>query len=273
MKKKIFLTGATGFVGRHLALNLMANGYDVISLVRDVRKAKTIPQLRGANFFLLDISKTYQLPSFPPDSILIHCAWEDVRNTTSIKHIEEYFPQHLRFIKKVIEQGVKKILVTGTCYEYGLRYGPVSASTIPMPNTPYACAKDSFHKALRNLQLDFDFQLLWARLFFMYGDGQAEESIVSLLDAALERGDKEFKMSHGEQLLDYMPVECVADKIRILLNYDDGAYNVCSGKPISVRRLIERRMVEKKRFIALNLGFYEYRKHESLALWGADPIS
>jgi nucleoside-diphosphate-sugar epimerase len=267
------VTGATGFVGRHVVSNLIANGYQVLSLARDVEKAKNIPELNGSSISCFDISGNDPLPDFPRNSVLVHCAWGDVRDTQSVKHIEEHLLHNFFFIKKAVEQGIKKVLVTGTCYEYGLQSGPVSATTTTAPNTPYALAKDTLHKALRQLQSKIDYQLIWARLFYMYGAGQDENSIVPLFDAALARGDKVFNMSLGEQLLDFLPVEKVAEQIHTLLSFDDGVYNICSGKPISLRRFLEQRMKEKNKHIDLNLGYYEYRKQDSMAIWGADPIT
>ena len=267
------VTGATGFVGRHVVSNLIANGYQVLLLARNVEKAKGIPGFNGSSISYFDISKNGPLPALPPNGVLVHCSWDNVRDTQSIKHIEEHLLRNFFFVKKAVEQGIKKVLVTGTCYEYGLQSGPVSASTPTMPNTPYALAKDTLHKALRQLQSKADFQLIWARLFYMYGAGQDENSIVPLFDAALERGDKVFNMSLGEQLLDFLPVEKVAEQLHALLSFDDGVYNVCSGKPISLRRFLEQRMKDKNKHIDLNLGYYEYRKQDSLAIWGTDPIT
>ena len=76
-------------------------------------------------------------------------------------------------------------------------------------------------------------------------------------------------MSQGEQLFDYLPVEEVAKKIINLISRKDGTFNVCSGAPISVRRLLEDRAKAADKNINLNLGFYEYRKQDAIAIWGA----
>lgn len=106
----------------------------------------------------------------------------------------------------------------------------------------------------------------------MYGEGQDPKSIISLFDTALENEDKVFNISFGEQLLDYLPIESIAFQIELLLHYNDGIFNICSGKPISLRRLLEQRMKEKNKEIDLNLGYYPYRKQDSIAIWGADPL-
>ena len=102
----------------------------------------------------------------------------------------------------------------------------------------------------------------------MYGVGQDEKSVMSQFDRALANGDASFDMSHGEQLLDYLPVEEVAIKIINLLPLRDGTFNVCSGIPTSLRRLLENKAKDASRDIKLNLGVYEYRKQDAIAIWG-----
>jgi dTDP-6-deoxy-L-talose 4-dehydrogenase (NAD+) len=171
-------------------------------------------------------------------------------------------------IKTIVEFGIKQILITGTCFEYGLQYGAIKPSVTTQPNTPYAVAKDALHKSLRALQMKTYFELIWVRLFYMYGEGQDDKSVISLFDKALENNEKAFNMTLGEQLLDYLPVQDVAMRIVNLLSSRDGVFNICSGTPISLRRLLENRAREANKNIKLNLGFYEYRKYDSLAIWG-----
>ena len=201
--------------------------------------------------------------------MVIHCAWDSVNNTESAQHIEHNFLHHYLFLKSLIKLGIKKLIVTGSCYEYGCQYGPVSPSTPTYPSTPYGLAKDMLHKSLRLLQRENSFNLIWARLFYIYGDGQNPNSVIPLFDQALARGDTVFNMSWGEQLLDYLPIEQATDKIvKLICQADDnGTFNISSGVPISLRRFLEHRMVEKNKHIKLNLGFYEYRKNDSLAIW------
>jgi dTDP-6-deoxy-L-talose 4-dehydrogenase (NAD+) len=267
-KKNIIVTGATGYVGGHLVRNLIKKRYAVTVLVRDLEKAKKIKYLKDLNIIHFDIDNHHKKLNIPSNATLIHCAWQDVSNHFEMAHIEKHFFNHYLFLKNIITLGVKKIIVTGTCFEYGLQYGPVSAISNMKPNTPYGLSKHNLHKSLRMLQSDLNFSLIWARLFFIYGDCPNKKNIISLFDQALERNDKEFNMSFGDQLFDFLPVEKVIDYLTVLIKYKDGTFNICKGKPISLRTLLENRMKEKKKIIKLNLGYYDYRKQDSLAMWG-----
>ena len=76
-------------------------------------------------------------------------------------------------------------------------------------------------------------------------------------------------MSGGEQLRDYLPIEDIVEQLADL--YESGrcgTYNICSGKPISVRRLVEKRVKERGSNIKLNLGYYPYPDYEPMEFWG-----
>jgi dTDP-6-deoxy-L-talose 4-dehydrogenase (NAD+) len=160
-------------------------------------------------------------------------------------------------------------LVTGTCLEYGPNSGPIASAAHPSPKTPYAAAKDSLRQQLEFLSRDHPFCLQWARLFYMYGKGQNPKSILAQLDNAINNKDAVFNMSGGEQLRDYLPVEAVVEQLFCLFESNkSGVHNVCSGTPISIRRLVEERIKECGSAITINLGHYPYPEYEPLAFWG-----
>jgi dTDP-6-deoxy-L-talose 4-dehydrogenase (NAD+) len=182
-------------------------------------------------------------------------------------------PQYF-FIKKLVELGLKDITITGTCLEYGLYNGCMNPDMITDPKNPYALAKDTLRKFLQLLQNENVFKLKWVRLFYMFGEGQSEKSILRQLDIALEKGDKVFNMSGGEQLRDYLPVEEVGQRIvNICLNKTfDGIINCCSGNPISIRNLVENHLKTKEKNISLNYGYHPYPDYEPMAFWGQNKI-
>jgi dTDP-6-deoxy-L-talose 4-dehydrogenase (NAD+) len=204
-----------------------------------------------------------------PD-VLIHLAWGGLPHYASLHHFEDEMPAQYRFLKGLLEAGLHNLVVTGTCFEYGLQSGALSEDMPTRPNTPYGYAKDGLRRQLQYLQQVRPFNLTWARLFYLFGDHQSQTSLFSQLKSAVTRGDPVFNMSGGEQLRDYLPVTEVA-KILVSLATsprDNGVVNVCSGVPISVRKLVENWLEQNHWSIRLNPGHYPYAQYEPFAFWG-----
>jgi len=268
-KSQIIVSGATGFIGQHLIPLLLKDGHEIVALGRDVGKARRFDWYGEVQFIALDYH--HEQLQFQPrnDACLVHLAWQGLPNYKSLFHFEENLPKDYAFIKSLVQAGVSKVLVTGTCFEYGFQSGPISAKQPAMPDNPYALAKDCLRQYLQSLQQQHPFALQWARLFYMYGPGQNPNSILAQLDTAIAKGDTQFNMSGGEQLRDYLPVEKVAQQLTQILALDNsGVFNVCSGTPISIRRLVEDRIKETRASIKMNLGHYPYSELEPMAFWG-----
>jgi len=182
-------------------------------------------------------------------------------------------PFSYQFIRSLILSGVRQVLVTGSCLEYGFQSGPIASNTKPHPNNPYALAKDVLRQQLEFLTKEHHFCLQWARLFYTYGKGQNATSLISQLDTAIDNKEKVFNMSGGEQLRDYLPIEAVAQQLFDLYERNTaGIFNVCSGNPISVRRLVEERIKKRNATIAPNFGYFPYPEYEPMAFWGVRDI-
>src|SRR5258708_27000821 len=104
----------------------------------------------------------------------------------------------------------------------------------------------------------------------MYGEGQNSKSLLAQLDRAIDNGDPVFNMSAGDQLRDYLPVSEVARCLTLLIEHPamEGLTNICSGKPVSVRGLVEQHVAARNAHIELNLGHYPYSSFVPLAFWG-----
>lgn len=271
---KIAVTGASGFVGRHVLAALLEHEVNVVAVTRDASRLTDLPAI--VQIVEMDIAypaiDCYEKLGCP--DILIHLAWDGLPNYKSLHHFETELPKQYNFLKSMIDAGLASLLVTGTCFEYGMQSGPLAASRPTRPDNPYGYAKDALRKQLEFLKQIKRFNLTWARLFYMYGEGQSKHSLFPLLQESVLRGDKVFNMSGGEQLRDYLPVQAVARQIvRSALNRSDlGAINVCSGVPLSVRKLVEQWISENGWDIQLNLGYYPYPDYEPMAFWGEENL-
>jgi nucleoside-diphosphate-sugar epimerase len=269
---KILVTGATGFVGRHVVPELLKKGHDVVAVARDADRARMMPWYDAVHFVACDLHAPHLQVTelFDPPDALVHLAWAGLPNYRELYHFEVNLPADYRFLKSMIMSGTKHVLVTGTCLEYGMQSGPLSEDMPTFPANPYGLAKDTLRKFLETLQNVHPFVLQWVRLFYMYGPGQNPNSLLSQLDKAIDNNDAVFNMSGGEQLRDYLHVETVAEYIVKIIFQDkiSGIVNCCSGKPISVRGFVEKYLLSRGRTISLNLGYYPYPEYEPMAFWG-----
>jgi len=269
---KILVTGATGFIGSYVVRLLLNQKHNVIASGKFPEEIKAHDWASHVQYIPCDINKNQSnfFEFFQEPDSLIHLAWEGLPNYKELFHMETNLFSHYRFLKNILNNGLKNLLVTGTCLEYGKQNGPLNESMETKPDNSYALAKDTLRKFLEQLEKKIDFKLKWIRLFFMYGKGQNPNSILSQLEKALKNGETEFRMSGGEQLRDYLPVQKVAEYIVKIAKQDQvtGIINCCSGTPISIRKLVEDYLDKKKTSIHLNLGYYPYPDYEPMEFWG-----
>jgi len=250
----------------------LQQGHEVTATARNIDHARTMPWYDQVNFVTCDLHRTEPDPAtlFGVPDILVHLAWPGLPNYKEQFHFEINLPADYRFLKNMIQAGTNHILITGTCFEYGMQNGPLSEGMFPLPATSYGLAKDTLRKFLEALQRYHPFLLQWLRLFYLYGPGQNPASLIAQLDRSIDNGEPVFNMSGGEQLRDYLPIQEAARRIGFLVNNPqcNGIINCCSGRPVSVRRLVENLLHERGADLQLNLGYYPYPDHEPMAFWG-----
>jgi len=272
---KILVTGATGFIGRHIVDYLFSSGkYEIITTATKSREeAESLyPVLKNTTYIsknLNDKEENYFSFFHNPDNV-IHLSWEGLPNYNELFHIERNLPANFYFINNMIQNGLSDIAVAGTCFEYGLQNGCLNEEMHTAPVTVYGQAKDTLRKFIELLHKTYNFNMKWARFFYLYGEGQGKKTLYGQMEEAVKNNQKEFNMSLGEQLRDYITISQAAEYISkiALQNEITGIINCCSGKPISVRRFVENFFNERGVQIKLNLGYYPYPEFEPLAFWG-----
>jgi len=269
---KIAVTGATGFIGRHVLLELVKRAdVSVTAASRGQKDLSCLPS--GVRHVALDVAdpSAEDFDRLGRPDVLIHLAWSGLPNYRALHHFESQLGEQYRFLSGLVRAGLPSMLCTGTCFEYGMQSGELHEDLEPAPRNPYGYAKDALRRQLAFLSETHAFKLTWARLFYMYGEHQPATSLYSQLLAAGRRGDRSFKMSSGEQLRDFLAVGAVAEIIVSLALSAPaaGIVNVCSGRPVSVRALVERWLHENGWNMELELGHFPYPDYEPLAFWGS----
>lgn len=209
---KIFLTGGTGFVGSHFLQQASAQGHEVVALRRPGSQPRIKlnkqpvwlegpldgdyrAKLEGVDVFVHLASHTPNPPYDPLDQCLY---WNVFAS--------------LKLARQAAEQGVKRFLVAGSCFEYGRsadRVGDLDVDAPLEPTLSYPTSKAAASVAFMGFARELNLHLKLLRIFQVYGTGEPVGRLwPSLRDAALTGRD--FPMSAGEQVRDFIQVEEVA---------------------------------------------------------------
>lgn len=245
MKRKIILTGATGFVGRQVTRALSKSDIELRFIVREGK---------AANFESLDCSheivEIKDLFSQNADwwaqqckgvHTVVHMAWyvEPGQYLQSPKNFE-CLSGSLELAKGAAQAGVKRFIGLGTCFEYDLSGGVLSIETPLKPLTLYADTKAAFFLSLSHWLPMKSIEFAWCRLFYLHGEAEDSRRLVPYLRSKLEKGEHA-ELTSGKQIRDFLDVVEAGRMIAGIVMGDQlGPINICSGTPITVRQLAEQ---------------------------------
>lgn len=236
--KRVLLTGATGFVGRHAVAALLAADYEVCAVGR------TDPAVEGVAFEradLLDAASRRRAASRARASHLLHLAWIADPGLYWRSPLNlDWAAASLDLLKTFHEAGGERAVMTGSCAEYAWGEARLTEGITPCrPATFYGTAKDSTRRMALAYAHEWGLSAAWARLFFLYGPGERSGRLVSDAIAAL-RADQPFPTSAGLQTRDFMHVHDTASALVALLDSGvAGPVNIGSGRAVAVREILD----------------------------------
>ncbi len=272
--KKLFITGSTGFIGSHILKHALRKKIEFTALRRSNLSRPVIKlndEPKWINSDLLNL-KVENLDGF---DVLLHFAsaispkefdWNELVRTNILgtSHV----------IECAAKAGIKRIVLAGTCHEYGevdSQKQPIRADSALNPINSYGATKAASFLLASAQCKKYNLEMFYGRIFSVFGEGQYKFNFWPSLKEAAING-KDFKMTTGQQVRDFIHVD---DVIKIFFNacsrqdLEKGnvyVQNIGSGASI---KLVDFASSEWKRFNAkgkLLIGSLPYRKNEPLQM-------
>lgn len=235
---RIILTGATGFIGSKLLSVLRYQGHKLLILTRQ-RNLRSYD--KNEKYIQYNIGDDFpnEIPDFSPD-ILIHLAWEGIPDF-SAEMCQKNVHNHIKFIQNIKKVStLKKVIVSGSCVEYGSKAGVCFEAERNSPNSYFSWSKQTLCDFYKFFCEENHIKLIWFRPFYVYGPGQREGSLIPTLLKALQNGHYPV-LRNPVMANDYIHVNDLIDAfVAGLENQEvEGIYNLGSGKLTAVYEISE----------------------------------
>lgn len=264
---RIVVTGAGGYLGQGISRLLLNEGVNVVAADRVLDHVDDRAEKIETDLFALEDPYTF---FGRPDAVL-HLAWSDGFEHYSIKHMTE-LPNHYLFLKRLIENGIRKVCVLGSMHEIGFYEGSIDENTPTNPQSLYGISKNALRQSIAILTPKYPFVFQWIRGFYIVGNVEHGSSVFSKIAQAEKRGDAYFPFTMGTNQFDFLDYERFCRQVVSVVIQDkiNGIINCCSGTPIRIGERAEQ-FIKKNNFrIKLKYGAFPDRPYDSKAVWGND---
>ena len=237
MTRRVLLTGATGFIGRHAIPKLLERGFEVHAAAR--RPAGVHPDATPHALNLLDHAATRTLVDRLRPSHLLHLAWEVTPgHYWRAPENLDWVAASLHLYRAFAAAGGTRATVAGTCAEYSWTTGQLDEDAPLEPATLYGVSKHALHRLLAAAAPTDGVALAWGRVFFLYGPHEAPGRLVPSVIVPLLRGELSL-IGDGLARRDFMHVADVAAAlVTVLDSSHTGGVNIATGRCLPIREVV-----------------------------------
>lgn len=267
---KLFLTGATGFIGSYILRHALGSGHTVLAHRRKLNINSRFKLSNSLSWLECPIDKV------SPDLVLdcdaiIHLAATGVSpRVSSWSELYEVNIRNTLLMCELAQAANASLVLSGSYAEYGLsalRYHEIPVDAPLEPTSPYAASKAAGATLSISYARSEKIALSYLRIFNAFGYGQHKSNLWPSLLSAAQNGT-DFPMTPGEQIRDFIPVEDVAksfvDEASSLVanNPIVSVKNIASGKSQSIRHFCEFWWNKWEATGKLIIGALPYREGE-----------
>lgn len=265
MSKRVLITGANGYIGRHVVAAALNKGLTVMAADLEFDAVdERIVQITHPIFS--EDEKLFEKLGSP--DIIIHLAWRNGFVHDASTHIDELV-KHYHFLQRMVDGGVQQIAVMGTMHEIGYHEGVINEQTPTNPQSLYGIAKNALREILFNITKDTTTIVQWLRAYYIVGDDARGSSIFAKLIQAEREGKVTFPFTTGKNKFDFIDIDLLAKQIVTTISQDEfsGIINVATGVPETLASRVERFIADNDFKIKLTYGAFPDRPYDSPGTW------
>lgn len=232
MKKRILITGASGLIGKESISYLDRDKYDIWAISSKDKKDDKINWIKCD---LFDLEKLKEVFDDIKPEYLLHFAWitggDYLTNEKNLLY-KNSSEKMLAFFK---ENGGKRAIYAGTCFEYDLRGEILKESSPLKSNNLYEKTKNDLRDFCINYSKTNNLSFGWGRIFYVFGHNEKPSRLTASIIENL-KNNNEFNLSAPNNFLDYMYTKDIARAFISFLESDySGCCNICTGKGILLK--------------------------------------
>ncbi len=263
---KILVTGANGYIGAKVVKRLCELNNEVIAVDISDENIDKRAKFISKNIFL-DNDNMFKF--FDEPDICLHLAWRDGFKHNSVLHMED-LSYHFKFIRNLIDNGLKHIAIMGTMHEIGYFEGAIDEDTQCNPTTQYGISKNALRSSIQNYLKDKDVVFQWLRAFYIFGNDEYGNSIFCKIRQAVKNNQKLFPFTSGKNKYDFIHIDELANQISLAISQKkvNGIINCCSGEPISLSEQVQSYIDNNNLPIKLDYGKFPDRPYDSPCIYG-----
>ena len=272
MKKKIFITGATGFIGSHLCEMGVKKGYKIVGFDRYnsnndlgwLKKSKYLNKMEIILGDIRDYDSVYK--SMKGCNIIFHLA--------ALIGIPYSYISPLAYVKTNVEGtynvleaaknlSSKKVIITSTSEVYGSsKYLPMDEEHPLNAQSPYAASKTAADQLSLSYFKSFKLPVTIIRPFNTYGPRQSERAVVPrIITQCLFQKNKNLILGSLKPTRDFNYVSDVCEAYFYIIKNkktEGQVINVGSKTNISIKNLAKKiiKMTNSKNKIKQNIKIF-----------------
>tara|TARA_B100000780_G_scaffold115008_1_gene80640 strand:- start:551 stop:1471 length:921 start_codon:yes stop_codon:yes gene_type:complete len=265
-KKRILITGSSGFIGTNLLISLKSQNYDIAVIDR----SRNTNFKNGTNYIgdICDYSFVEKtILDFQPNKVFHLAGYKN--RSSNIEEVSLSLKVNLMGTLNLYQaltklSTVESIIALGTTDEYGIHNSSFIESSIENPISPYGFGKFCGTELAQFFNRSFNLPVIILRPTIAYGPHQANDMFIpSLINTLMSNSD--FKMTEGKQLRDFIYISDLINAMLLISesqNHKGEIFNIGSGDSLklSVVATSIARDLNKEHF--LKIGSIPYRSNE-----------